>query len=262
MNHGQSNPGLIGRWATMLVFMINLTGLVTTVASADVETEAWRNIVRALDPAERTSRIRYVENLAKTHARGVAKVLVYLAENEPDPDIRGTAIFALMRLKDPTTEPALRNLRAKLGDPKPLVAQGDLPKSRIYQLEDPQDPSRIFIIAALYRITGEAGLREQLLALLRSRNLPQAMAAGAVLSFLREPAVLETLYQIIPGGDYLLACGIADHLLDEQNTPEVRRRLREAIKKRPVVGEPIQGQEIRETCIDAVLIRLARQEKR
>lgn len=261
MNHGQSNPGPSRWWATKLVVMMNLIGFVTTVASADVETEAWRNVVRALDPAEGTGRITPIENLARSRARGVAKVLVYLAENEPDPDIRGTAVLALVRLKDPTTEPALRGLRAKLGDPKPLVAQGELPKSQIYQSEDPQEGSRIFVIAALYRISREAGLREQLLALLRSRNLPQAMAAGAVLSFLREPAVLDTLYQTIPGADYLLACTIANHLLDEQNTPEVRRRLREAIKKRPVVGAPIQGQEIRESCIDGVLIRLAERGK-
>jgi HEAT repeat protein len=256
MKWWRSRSGVVAWWPTIHVLAISVLGAVSTVGAGDLETEAWRNVVRALDPAERTSRILHIQNLVKTRARGVAKVLVYLAENEPDPDIKAEVTLGLMRLKDPTTEPALRRLRATLGDPTPLIVSGDLPESRVYQLQDPRDPSRIHIIAALYRITGDAELREQLLALLRSRNLPQAMSAAGVLSLLQEPRVLEELYQIVPDGDSMLACEIADSLLDEQNTPEVRRRLREAIKKRPVVGEPIQGQEIRETCIHGVLVRL------
>jgi|SRR5437870_1900605 len=257
MKRSWSGPGHAGCWLAIVALMTSVLGAATRVGAADVEAEAWRNVVRALEPAERTSRILYVENLAKTRAPGVAKVLAYLAENEPDADIRAVATRGLVRLKDPATESALRRLRTTLGDPKPLVVQGDLPESRIYQLEDPQDPSRIYVIAALYRITGEAALREQLLTLLRTRNLPQAMYVVEALSFLREPEVLEGLYRMIPSSDSLLACQIGDRLLDEQNTPEVRRRIREAVKKRPVVGLLTQGEEIRETCIHELLLRLA-----
>ena len=88
------------------------------------------------------------------------------------------------------------------------------------------------------------------------------MYVVGALSFLREPEVLEGLYRMIPSSDSLLACQIGDRLLDEQNTPEVRRRIREAVKKRPVVGLLTQGEEIRETCIHELLLRLAQGSKR
>jgi len=98
-------------WLAIVALMTSVLGAATRVGAADVEAEAWRNVVRALEPAERTSRILYVENLAKTRAPGVAKVLAYLAENEPDADIKAVATRGLVRLKDPATESALRRLR-------------------------------------------------------------------------------------------------------------------------------------------------------
>ena len=100
-------------------------------------------------------------------------------------------------------------------------------------------------------------MRDQLLSFLGSPRISQASAAVRALSLLRETEVREALYATITKGDYVLACQAADDLLDEQNTPEMRRRLRTAIAARPVV-EIVKGQPVREVCLDGVLARLRR----
>lgn len=240
------------RWGTSVVAFLGITLMATALPAhtATREAQAWRHLVRVLDPANRTSRLEDIWQLIRARPPGLPKVLEYIGEHDPDPSIRSEAILGLAKLKDPTSEPALRRIRAKLGDPNPQAPA-----------HDPLDFSRIYTLVALYRITGEPGLRDQLLSLLRSPHISHGSFAVRALSLLREAQVREALYALITQGDPLLSCQAADDLLDDQNTPEVRRRIVTAIKARPVV-EIIQGQPVREVCLDAVLARLRRHGKR
>jgi len=229
---------------------ISLMATALPAQPANREAQAWRRLVRALDPANRTSRLEDIWQLIRARPPGLPMVLEYMGEHEPDPSIRSEAILGLAKLKDPTSEPALRRIRARLGDPNPQAAA-----------DDPLDFSRIYTLGALYRITGEPGLRDQLLSLLRSPHISQGSFAVRALSLLREVQVQEALYALITEGDPLLSCQAADDLLDDQNTQEVRRRILAAINARPVV-EIIQGQPVREVCLDEILARLRRQGKR
>ena len=231
----------------LAVFLgITLTAPALPAETADREAQAWRDVVRVLDPARGSSRITDLWRLIKERPPGLGKVLAYVAEHEPDPSIQSQTILGLAKLKESASESMLRRIKAKLGDPNPAAPD-----------DDPVDFSRIHTLVALYRITGEPGLRDQLLSFLGSPRISQASAAVRALSLLRETEVREALYATITKGDYVLACQAADDLLDEQNTPEMRRRLRTAIAARPVV-EIVKGQPVREVCLDGVLARLRR----
>lgn len=237
--------------AVAILVAITLMPPALPAQTANREAQAWRDVVRALDPARGTSRVTDLWRLIQSRPPGLRNVLEYLGEHDPDPSIQSEAILGLAKLKDPASVPAIRRIRATLGDPNPQAPDE----------EASRDFARIYTLAALYRMNGESGLREQLLALLRSPSISQASAAVSGLSLVRESQVREALYALIAEGDYILACQAADDLLDDQNTPEMRRRILTAINARPAV-QTVQGQPVREVCFDGVLARLRGHGKR
>ena len=160
--------------------------------------------------------------------------------NDPNPDVRQTAVLALGKIAGPRAAPALVE---KLRDPNPVVrrdsawALGNLGGEVVDQvgialverLGDPSDEVKTAAAQALGEIRATHGLVERLKAILRQADVPTKRAAIQALALLEAPASYPALVQALRDDDARIrqgAIAALGELADARALPLIRDRLR------------------------------------